>query len=538
MIQETDYDIIIENGIIVDGTGEHPFKSDVGIREGYIKSIGDLSDVFANLRIDCKNRYVCPGFIDVHNHTDVYSASFPGAEGKIMQGVTTDICGLCGESATPIGKGWLEEYVKRNRNTLFSADYNCFREISFRNYLEETNLRGNTTNMAMFVGNSNLRINAMGYEDKNLSANELEIMKLMLSQAMQEGSYGLSTGLTYVPSMFAQTEEIIELCKVIAPYGGIYNSHMRNEGNEVVESVKEVIEIAQKSGCRGHISHLKVMGKKNHGKSVECLKFIDKANSEGINITFDVYPYTAGSTALSTLLPSWVVSKGFGDDFAVLRDGRESIFEDLQKDNWDNIILSCGYDNIYIGDARGNAKYEGKSITQIANENSISEMDAIFKVLVDSGGHATMIYYAISENDLRQFLKSPYCMIGTDAYARHYEGPTASGKPHPRNYGAFPKYIRKYLLDEKVISIEEGINKITGLAAQTFGIDKRGFIKAGFIADITVFNPKSIREVGNYNIPNIKPEGIDWVFINGRVAVQEGIFKDVRAGRMLRCSIK
>jgi len=527
------FSVIIENGTVIDGTGSAPFRADIGITGGMISAVGNLHNAPAEFRIDASERYVCPGFIDVHCHTDVYSAYFPGAEGKIMQGVTTDVCGLCGESAAPIGKGWLGEYIARNENRLPEPMDAPIRDISFEEYLKETNDRGNTTNMAMFAGNSNLRIHAMGYEDRRASEKELDKMKAMLIRAMEEGSFGLSTGLTYVPSMFASTEELIELCKVIAPYGGIYNSHMRNEGNEVVESVKEVIEIAGQSGCHGHVSHLKVIGQKNHGKSAECLRLIDKANEEGVNITFDVYPYTAGSSSLRTLLPGWVLSHGFKENFAVLRDCRERILEDIKKDNWDNMILSCGYGNIFIGAAGNDSRYEGKSITQIARENGISEIDSVFRVLMDSQGEATMIYHALCEEDLTAFMESPYCMIGTDAFARCYDGPTSAGKPHPRNYGGFPRFIRRYLLEKKVYDLAEGIHRITGFAAKNFGLTGRGELRKDFVADVTVFNPDTICDIGDYIMPNQKPAGIDWVLIGGQPVVQAGVFTDLRFGRML-----
>lgn len=534
MIKEDIFDVIIENGTVIDGTGKEPIKSDIGVINGKIKSIGNLCTASAKVKIDASGQYVCPGFIDAHNHTDTYSRAFPGAEGKILQGVTTDICGLCGGSAAPIGAGCIDEYVNRNKNLLPQFVFNPIYPISFSEYIEEVGKRGNSTNMAMFVGNSNLRIHAIGYENRKASHEELEVMKKMLSQAMESGAFGLSTGLTYVPSMFASTDELIELCKAMVPYGGIYNSHMRNEGNSVIESVKEVIEIAERSGCHGHISHLKVMGRNNHGKSHECLKLIEEANREGINITFDVYPYTAGSCGLGTLLPDWVLSIGFEDDFAALIDNRDRIIKDMEKDDWDNISLSCGYNNIFIGNAGEFSQYEGKSIAQIAKENGISEIDAVFKVLADSKGQATMIYHALSEDDLIEFMKSPYCMIGTDAYARHYEGPSAAGKPHPRNYGGFPRYISRYVLNDSILNLEEGIYKITGLPAKTFNIAGRGEIKAGYIADITVFDPESITDTGDYETPNKKPKGVNWVLIDGQIVVKNGEFLDLRKGRMIK----
>jgi len=346
----------------------------------------------------------------------------------------------------------------------------------------------------------------------------------------------MSTGLTYVPSQFASTDELIELCKIIAPFGGIYNSHMRNEGNELVKSVQEVIEIAEKSGCKGHCSHLKAAGTKNHGKVKECLKLIEEANKRGVDVNFDVYPYTAGSIDLSAVLPQWVLSEGFGNNFEILKNPQniKKIEEDLEREDWENIVLQCGYDKIFIGYANNLSQYEGKSISQIAKELNSTELEAMLKVLVDSRVQATIIYYIISEDDLRLLMQSPYCCIGTDAYARDYSGATTGGKPHPRNFGAMPRFIKKYVLDEKLMSIEEGIYKITGFPARIFKIPNRGLIQENKAADITIINPLTIEETGTYLNPAAKPNGIEYVIIEGKIAVDKGTFNDIRAGKMLK----
>lgn len=524
------FDIIIEKGLILDGSGRPPFCGDVGILNGIITQIGDLEDKAASERINADCLYVAPGFIDAHCHTDVYAMAFPSAEGKLMQGVTTDVCGLCGSSAAPIGKGSLARY-----KTTVSPIAGEVREISFAEYAGLINTQGNTTNMAMFVGNANLRIHAMGYYDRAATGDELQVMKEMLRKAMEEGALGLSTGLTYVPSQFADINELSELCRVIAPYGGIYNSHMRNESDRVEESVAEVIEIAGRSGCRGHISHLKASGRANFGKSEKCLTLIEQANQAGIRVSFDVYPYTASSVSLISALPGWVRSVGFGDDFAVFRskENLRKIEADIARSDWDNIILSCGYGSIFIGDGNGCSQYEGKSLSQIAGELGTDELSALIRVVEDSRGLATIICHGMSEDDLRAFIKSPYCVIGTDAYARHYEGPTAAGKPHPRNYGAFPRFIRRYAAEQKLLSAEEAVHKITGLPAQLFGIEGRGFIKQGYAADIVVFDIKSLGEGGDYSSPNVPPGGIKYVLLNGKPALDNGKFKDIRAGRFI-----
>lgn len=527
------YSIIIENGMIIDGSGKPMYKSDIGIADGIIKAIKDLSTEKADIRIDAKGLLVCPGFIDSHCHTDIgYAAEFPGVRGKVMQGVTTDVCGLCSTSYAPVGEGHLEEFLKRQANVLAGIR----KSMTVAEFIEETNKKGNSTNMAMFAGNANIRIHGLGYENREASAEEMDRMKELLKSAMEDGAFGLSTGLTYVPSQFASTQELMELCKIIAPFGGIYNSHMRNEGNELVKSVKEVIEIAEKSGCKGHCSHLKAAGTKNHGKVKECMRLIEEANIRGVDVSFDVYPYTAGSIDLSAVLPQWVLSEGFGNNFEVLKNPQniEKIKKDLEREDWENIVLQCGYDKIFIGSANNLSQYEGKSISQIAEELDCTELEALLKVLIDSEAQATIIYYIVSEDDLRLLMQSPYCCIGTDAYARDYSGATSGGKPHPRNFGAIPRFIKKYLLDEKLMPIEEGIHKITGFPAKIFKIPNRGLIQENKVADITVINPLTIEETSTYLNPISKPEGIEYVIIDGKIAVDKGEFKNIYAGKMLK----
>lgn len=530
MSERPEFDVLIENGTVVDGSGGDPYVADVGISGGFIRALGDLGRARADARIDASGLVVCPGFIDAHCHTDTYAAAFPGAEGKILQGVTTDVCGLCGDSAAPIGSGFLE---LRRRSS--SAIAGPVEEITFGDYADRIDAQGNATNMAMFVGNGNLRVHAMGYENRPASSREMALMKGMLRDAMEAGAFGLSTGLTYVPSQFASTAELVELCKAIAPYGGIYNSHMRNEGARVEESVREVIEIARLGGCRGHISHLKAAGKGNFGKSTSCLRLIEEANRAGLNITFDVYPYTASSISLGALLPSWVLGERKGADFGFLEDPaiRRRISEDLGRDDWDNIILSCGYECIYISEANGCHRYEGKSLSEIAGELKISEFDAFLRVLVDSEGRSTIVYHAIDEGDLKAFLRSPYCVIGTDAFARHYTGPTAAGKPHPRNYGAFPRFLRRYVLEQKLMSLAEGIRKASGSTAEFFGLRDRGLVGVGYAADLLVFDQGTIGERGDYASPNVQPSGISHVLVDGKIVVRDGSFTGLRAGRMV-----
>ena len=530
-----EFDVILENGTVIDGSGRPAFRADVGIRNGKIGEIGFLKEAPSLERIELGGDILCPGLVDAHCHTDMYAAQVPEAKGKIMQGVTTDVCGLCGDSPAPVGKGHLEEFKAHQTYALPGAK--PLEPITLKEYQEQMG-EGTATNMALFVGNANLRVHAVGYEDRPASQKEIDIMSGMLRESMEAGAFGLSTGLTYVPSGFAREEELTALCRQLAPFDGIYNSHMRNEGDQIDSAIREVIRIAANSGCRGHISHLKLSGKKNHGRAQECLKLIDDARRGGVDITFDVYPYTAGSCGLKTLLPPKILEKKIEGDQEAMMDPavRREIREGLRDGSWDNLLLSCGRDAIVVSAAGGRKEFEGKTLGQICRELEADEDEALIYILGQTGGQASMIYYALCEEDLRTFMKHPACMIGTDAFARDYSGPTAAGRPHPRNYGGFPRMIRTYLLDEKVLGLEEGIARMTSLPCSFFQIPDRGRIEPGYWADLLVFSPDHIREKGTYMEPWKKPEGIRLVFLGGRAAVREGEARDLRIGRILRKS--
>ena len=526
-----DRQILIRGGTILDGTGAPARVGDVLVEGARILRVGErLSPGEGTAVIPAEGLLVCPGFIDAHCHTDMYALSVPDACGKAMQGVTTDVCGLCGDSPAPVGPGHLEEF-RRRREYGLPGDPPL--EVStFAQYRERLDREGNSTNMALFVGNSNLRIHAVGYENREATKSELEQMKDMLRQSMEEGAFGLSTGLTYVPSLCASREELVELSRAMAPYGGIYNSHMRNEGDRVEEAIREVIHIARHSGCRGHISHLKVSGRKNHGRAQACLDLIHAARDQGVDISFDVYPYTAGSCGLRTLIsPDLLEELDFSLPGGVPGDAAARLRRRLTDGDWDNLMRACGGDQIIL--ASGAKEFVGWSIRDIAAAWDLEEAETILQLLLEAGGQGTIIYRALDEGDLLRFMKDPLCSIGTDAFARNYTGPTAAGCPHPRNYGAFPRWLRQYVLEGGHFSLEEGVRKITSLPARQFGLEGRGELRPGFAADLTLVDPDTVAERGDFLRPAQAPDGIAYVMVAGRLSVERGRFCPVKAGRML-----
>lgn len=524
-------EFLIQGGTLVDGSGGPASRADIRVSGGTIVQLApSLAPGEGERVLSAEGAVVCPGFIDAHCHTDMYAWDVPAACGKVMQGVTTDVCGLCGDSPAPVGSGHLEEFRRRREYQLPGGQ--PLRAVSFSEYAGAMDRRGCSTNMALFVGNSNLRVHAVGYAERPASPRELDTMGGMLAESVEAGAFGLSTGLTYYPSQCASTQELIQLCRAMAPLGGIYNSHMRNESVHVLQAIQEVIDIARSSGCRGHISHLKVSGKHNHGQAERCLELIHRARDQGVDLTFDVYPYTAGSCGLRTLLPLELLEKGFDRSHLLSEDTLARCRARLMDSDWDNLLLSCGAENIVV--AAGPEGTEGRSIAGLMEWSGLDAAELLCRLLCRTGGQGSILYHALAEEDLRTFMRDPLCSIGTDAFARNYSGPTAEGTPHPRNYGAFPRWFRNYVLDGGMFSLEEGVRKVTSVPAGQFGLTGLGLLREGARADITVFDPAAIRETGDFLQPNRPPEGIRYVMLRGRLAVDQGNFQPVCAGGIVR----
>ena len=522
--------LLIRRGIVVDGSGSPGRQADIRVENDRITQIQpNLLPQAGERIIPADGLIVSPGWIDAHCHSDIYAQDVPGACGKVMQGVTSDVCGLCGDSPAPVGSGHLVEFRKRREYQLPGSKE--LEVTSFSDYVEQINKIGNATNMALFVGNSNLWIHAVGYYNRRATTRELDIMGHMLSESMEAGAFGLSTGLTYFPSQCASQEELIALCRRIAPYRGIYNSHMRNEGDHIFQAIQEVITIAARSGCRGHISHLKLSGMRNHGKAEACIDLIHQARRQGIDITFDVYPYTAGSCGLRALLPPEILEGGFDSTYLLAQDTLHRCRLRLQDSDWDNILKTCGAERVVV--VSGFQEIEGKSIAELAAQWQTDEAEAISRILSRTGGQGSIVYHALCEADLQTFLRDPLCSIGTDAFARNYTGPTAQGRPHPRNYGALPRWIGRYVREKKLFSLEDAIRKATSVPAEQFGLSHRGRLRVGDAADITIFDFNTIGECGTFMHPNCPPAGIHYVIVGGICTVDVGRYQDVRAGQVL-----
>lgn len=523
-------DLKIANGVIVDGTGKDSFKGDIGIDDGKILTIGNLENIDARDVINAEGLCVCPGFIDVHSHSDLRLFSNNLFEEKIQQGITTVLIGNCGLSVVPQTERYKEELERYLVPLLGNAKICLWRSFSdYFNWIEE---KGININVGAFVGHGTIRIATMGFANNPLTKAKLSKMKRFLVDALEQGVLGMSTGLIYSPGSFATFDELKELCKVLSKYKGVYTSHIRNESNYVLESVNETIELGRATGVKVNISHLKVSAPVNWGKTTELLYLLTSARVNGINVTCDTYPYKAGSSMAYVLLPPWF----FEQYLDVLEEGlgNQNVRQQLKRDfrngrhDWQCQVNDIGWDNILIAsvNTEKNCKYEGMTFAEAAVIEGKEPDDFFLDLIMEEKGNIVIIVNQEMEEDVRRIISYPYCMFGTDdVYAK---------KPHPRNYGTFPRVLGKYVRKEKVLSLEEAIRKMTSLPVRTYNLGNIGQIKRGYNADIVVFDPKEIIDLNSYQNPFRQPAGIKNVIINGKIVFDSGIVKRVLSGRVIR----
>jgi len=530
------FDLIIKNGHVIDGTGTPRFKADVGVKGEKIANIGKLDKEKALKVIDASRFVISPGFIDMHSHSDSVLLMNGKAESKIRQGITTEVIGNCGSSAAPLNelmKEKMRKTVPLLKEAKLKLDWSTMRE-----YLNRLEKQGTSVNVVPLVGHANLRVCTMGFDNRAPSKNELKTMKKMLAQAMEEGAFGMSTGLIYPPGCYAKTDELIELSKVVARYGGIYTSHIRGEGETLFTSVKEAIEIAEKAKVPVEISHHKAGGKANWGKVKETLKMMDEARAKGIGVTCDVYPYIAASFGLSAMLPPWVHEGGHKELLKKLRDPkirnrlRREMEEGLQ--GWSSPLRAAGWEATFIARSRNHPEFEGKSIAEIVQARKVDPFEFVFNLLIQEKTAVSVVRFAMCEEDVRTVMQHPLSMVGTDGSAVAPYGVLGKGKPHPRSYGTFPRVLGKYVREEKILTLENAIHKMTSLPAQKLGLRDRGLIGEGMYADLTIFDPEAVLDKATYIEPHQYPDGIQYVIVNGKIVVNRNEHTGILAGKALR----
>ncbi|MDQ2737542.1 MAG: D-aminoacylase [Actinomycetota bacterium] len=523
------FDVLIRSGQVFDGSGAPQRRADVGIAQDRIEAIGDLSAATGKLEIDAGDLAVAPGFIDTHTHSDLAWSLDPGLEhvvtASIRQGVTTEVCGNCGFSPFPHVPGHAQD-MERHMRTLFGETHVDWHDLA--GFADAVRRAGIFSNLAPLIGHGSLRVGVMGFEDRPPRDDELVAMKNLVEEAFEQGAFGFSTGLIYMPGVFAMTDELIELTRTVSRYGRPYISHIRGETDMVRQSVEEAIRIGIEAGVPTHISHHKVGGKANWGRTEETLGIVASARSRGVDVTVDVYPYTAGGTLLHAMLPRWSQDGGVATMLERLthRSVRERIKADFANGppEWENLQKAAGWDGIVISTCPGRPEFEGHSITELAGAGR--EADWVFDLLMDQEAKVTMIVHMMAEPDVRRVLGYEAAMIGSD-------GIPLPGKPHPRWAGTFVRVLGHYSRDEHLFELATAIHKMTGMAADRFGLRDRGRLERGNIADIVVFDPGTVADRATFDEPLLAPTGVRDVFVAGRQAVAQGELTGARAGKVL-----
>lgn len=534
------FNLIIKNAKIVSGAANPWFNADIGVKKGRILKIGRLKTSDAELVINAEGLIVCPGFIDAHSHTDLVIPFNPGVESTIMQGVTTLITGNCGISLAPVAQATKDLLVKSvsphiPKGMKLEISWNTFNE--YLRYEEELSP---AANIGHLVGHGTVRTAVLGFDIRTPSAKELEKMKKLVVEAMEAGALGLSSGLIYPPGMYAKKEELIELAKVVAMFGGVYASHIRGEGKTLMKSLMEAIEIGGKGCLPVEISHHKASGKPYWGKTSKSLELIEEARRRGIDVTCDQYPYLAGMTSLATLLPPWAHEGGLKKLLGRLEspDERRRIKKDMEKGipGWENMIATNGWENIRVSSVRTNENrfLEGKNLAEITRiKIKPDEYTALFDLLLEEKGEATMLLFSMNEDDVLRVMTHPSQMVGSDSWSVTSHGIMSEGKPHPRFYGTYPRILGKYVREEGVLTLEDAIRRMTSLPAQRFRLKNRGLIMEGMWADITIFDRERIIDRASYDDPHQYPEGIEYVLVNGQIVLERGKNTGVHAGKIL-----
>lgn len=525
------FEVLVKGGTIYDGSGGPPRRADLAIAGDRIAAIGQVEGVQAPTVIDASGLAVAPGFIDIHTHSDFFSLLVPGADSKVTSGVTTELVGNCGGSAFP-----LRGQAKARAQEVY-GDYGLrieWEDIDgYFDYAEEV---GYAINRAALVGHGTLRALAVGYGDEPPTPAHLQQMKRELSECLERGAVGLSTGLIYPPGCYARTEEIVELAKVVAGYDGLYASHLRGEGDQGIQAVEEHLRITLEAGVRSEIAHIKCSGRRNWGNLPRYRQLIEEARARGADVTADRYPYVASSTSLSTIFPDWLHAGGLEAELARLRDPdtrarlRRALDQQHPGDQqafWDSIAIA------YVSSEQ-NKHLEGLRMTQVAQRMEREPAQAAMDLLLAEQLKVSAVFFSMSEENLEEIYTWPFVMVGSDAGARGVDGPTRVGKPHPRAFGTPARFLGRYVRQARVVSLAEAVRKLTSLPAQRIGLGGRGLLAEGGFADVVVFDPQGVIDRATFEDPFQCSAGIVHVLVNGVPVVRDGEHLSPHPGRFLR----
>jgi N-acyl-D-amino-acid deacylase len=531
---QADFDVIIKDGTVYDGTGAEPKQADVAIRGDRIVGIGDFKTAKAKTVIDAKGLAVAPGFINMLSWSTVSLIQDGRSQSEIRQGVTTEIMGE-GESMGPVNDRVREHMIRQQRDITYEIKWNTLAE-----YLQYLEKRGVSCNVASFIGATTIREYVIGFEDKQPTREQLDQMRELVRKEMEAGALGIGTSLIYPPAFYAKTDELIELCKVAAKYKGKYISHMRSEGNRLLEAVDELIRISREAGIPAEVYHIKAAGKQNWSKIDDLLSRIEAAQKEGLKITADMYTYTAAGTGLDACLPPWTEDGGYSALFQRLRNPatREKIAAEVSKDSdeWENLYVGVGSpDRILLFGFKSEKlkPLTGKSLAEVAKMRGKDPITTIMDLLSEDQSRIESIYFLMSEENVKKELAKPWISFGSDEASQAPEGVFLKSNPHPRAYGNFARVLGKYVRDEKVIPMKEAIRRLSGLPATNLGLDHRGFLKEGMFADVVIFDPATIADRATFEKPHQYAVGVKHVFVNGVQVLKDGEHTGAKPGRAL-----
>jgi N-acyl-D-amino-acid deacylase len=528
------YDLLIRGGKIVDGTGNPWFVGDVAVRDGRLVAVGRVPPGPARRTIDARGLVVAPGFIDMHSHSDYLLLEDGAAQSKVRQGVTTEVIGE-GRSVGPyLGK------LPPHRAVVGGQ---AVRWTTVAGYLDTLEHAGTSVNLATYVGLDNVWQSVMGNSFDRPTPAQLDEMKVLVDGAMKDGAFGLSTMLAMPPGSLATTDDLVELCKVVARHRGIYSSHIRNEGTGVFDAVREAITIGERAGVPVDVIHLKIADQKYWGRMGEVVALIEAARQRGANVQANVYPYTRGNNDLASIIPPWAHEGGTAKMLARLRDPGQRAR--LKKDIKDGLPGWYDHYTAVGGDwgrmlVSGRGPYEGLTMDRVlairakGKEPAPDPLDELFDILIEQGGSVPTVYAHHTEKDMERALVQPWCSIGSDGSAYATEGPLRRGNPHPRNFGTFPRVLGVYVRKLGLLRLEDAVRKMTSLNAAKLGIEDRGLLRPGNWADVTVFDPERVIDRATYEAPFQYPEGIEYVIVNGQVVLEKGKHTGARPGRALR----
>lgn len=526
------FDTVIRNAMIYDGSGSASFRGDVAIKDDIIAEVG--KDLHGTMEIDATGLAVSPGFINMLSWGVESLIEDGRGQSDIRQGVTLEVFGE-GESMGPLSEAMKKDLIKRQGDIKYDVKWTTLGE-----YLEYLVERGVSPNVASFVGATTVRIHAIGYDDRLASAQELKTMRELVREAMEEGAVGLGSSLIYAPACYAPTEELIELAKVVGEYDGLYISHIRSEGNRLLEAIDELIRIAQEANVRAEIYHLKVAGKPNWPNRDAVIQKIEAARRAGLRITADMYPYAASMTGLDAVMPRWVQEGGHEAWVKRLKDPsiRDRVKQEMctATDEWENMYLANGPENMLLAAFKSEKlkPFAGKTLADVAAMRGKSAPETAMDLVIEDDSRVGTIYFSMLEADVRQNATLPWVSLGSDAACMSPEGVFIKSLPHPRAYGTFARFLGKYVHEEKVAPLEDAIRRLTSLPAGNLKLKRRGMLKTGYYADMVVFDPTKIRDNATFDNPAQYSTGVVHVLVNGVPVVKDGENTDAKPGRVVR----